>query len=314
MNPLVLLAGAIRYETSGKNKLLTLERLNETLNNISQKIQNAESQATLEYDGLIFVWCGYGNDQTGTFITSDGKQKYWNDIIKIYEIVTTNYLIKKTMSKCEYIGVCKKKNEYYICEKKMMFGKLFFFKVKPKQLYVATFCVDNLLKNAICVVVSFIVQTQYGALKGIVTTMGREFLAVPYATPPVNDLRFAAPQPVKPWNGTYLAQTQLPGCMQSCSSPWWLCPAVKSEDCLYLNIFTPLPTEGHDEKVPVLIFIHGGSFIMYYAGAIVGNATRVANLTNTVFVVINYRLGAFGYYYNEDLGLSGLKKKKKKKN
>ncbi len=44
---------------------------------------------------------------------------------------------------------------------------------------------------------------------------------------------------------------------------------------------------------------------MYYAGALVGNATRLANLTNTVIVLINYRLGAFGYYYNRDLGLTG---------
>ncbi|ETO11258.1 hypothetical protein RFI_26119 [Reticulomyxa filosa] len=115
INPLVLLAGTIRHKTSNKSlnsvkrdmielkhlfakrdgytvistydnddnssEILTLERLNKTLSN--------EFQDITTYDGLIFIWCGYGNDQTGTLTTSDDKHKHWNEIVNMYETITT---------------------------------------------------------------------------------------------------------------------------------------------------------------------------------------------------------------------------------
>eukprot|EP01084_Bolivina_argentea_P008269 15480_1 len=151
-----------------------------------------------------------------------------------------------------------------------------------------------------------IVTTQYGKLQGVLTGEGREFLKVPYATPPIGDLRWQPPQLPKSWNGTRDATQQMPGCYQSPCGPWFLCPKVRSEDCLYMNIYTPFINESNpNEKLPVFMFIHGGSFIHYYGGAYVGNSTTLANLTNTIAVLINYRLGSFGYYYNERLNLTG---------
>ena len=150
-----------------------------------------------------------------------------------------------------------------------------------------------------------IVTTKYGKLQGVITGEGREFLKVPYASPPINDLRWKEPQPLQSWNGIRDATTQMPGCYQSCGSPWYLCPKIKSEDCLYMNIYTPFIQNNSSSLLPVFLFIHGGSFIHYYGGAYVGNSTTLANLTNTIACLINYRLGAFGFYYNEDLNISG---------
>ncbi|ETO06956.1 hypothetical protein RFI_30436, partial [Reticulomyxa filosa] len=109
MSPLALLAGTIRHETSDKKlngvkrdmielkkymniiKLLRLDRLNKIIDDALQEVQNAELLSTSKYDGLIFVWCGYGCDETGTLITSDDKYKHWNAIVNVYEDITPRF-------------------------------------------------------------------------------------------------------------------------------------------------------------------------------------------------------------------------------
>ncbi|ETO04489.1 hypothetical protein RFI_32908 [Reticulomyxa filosa] len=121
MNPLILLAGTMRDEKDNKelnnlkdylkkrykytimstydnddcaSELLTLDRLNKTLSDASQKIREAQTQTTSAYDGLIFIWCGYGDDQIGTLMTSDGKYKHWNEIADVYEDITLGFMEK----------------------------------------------------------------------------------------------------------------------------------------------------------------------------------------------------------------------------
>eukprot|EP00731_Ephydatia_muelleri_P030401 Em0021g924a len=103
-----------------------------------------------------------------------------------------------------------------------------------------------------------------------------------------------------------------PGCPQSvpCGLPLssFLCPPVIQEDCLYLNVFTPLDAMP-GSNYPVMFFIHGGNFLRGYSGGQLYDGQYIANTTSTVVVTANYRLGAIGYLvYGDSLkGNYGLK-------
>lgn len=135
-------------------------------------------------------------------------------------------------------------------------------------------------------------NTKYGILRGV---PGRNpdntvFKGVPYAKPPVGELRFAPPQECDPWKGEWICDRYQASAIQKLRHH----PDVKelSEDCLYLNIWTP--ANGPDEKLPVLFWIHGGGFI---AGT--GNTDEfdgeALNGQGVILITINYRLGALGY-------------------
>ena len=135
------------------------------------------------------------------------------------------------------------------------------------------------------------VPTAQGSLRGTVSENAREFLGVPYAAPPVYDLRFAPPAPPKPWQGVRPATAQAPACIQFQPSGVTNNQAA-SEDCLYLDVYTP-PGAQPGDKLPVVFWMHGGGNTQG-TGVIYGGQ-RFATLTNSVFVSINYRLGAFGW-------------------
>lgn len=132
------------------------------------------------------------------------------------------------------------------------------------------------------------VRTSGGLVTG--TTLGAEqaYLGIPYAAPPVGALRWQPPAPAAPWSGILHATQYAPHCAQT-ASPFGV--ASTSEDCLYLNVFTPLhPKFG--ERRPVMVWIHGGAFVVgesdgYDPVRLVGRDVDV--------VTINYRLGALGF-------------------
>lgn len=151
-----------------------------------------------------------------------------------------------------------------------------------------------------------IVQTPSGAVRGLVFDTHRLFQAVPYATPPVGKLRWEHPQPVAPWHPKVLNGTaQAPGCPQKCwgDEPPHICPPKISEDCLYMNIWTPRAAETEKELVPVIIFLHGGNFHDGYTGGIeIGggllyDGSAFVENTGQIMVVINYRLGNWGFLH-----------------
>jgi para-nitrobenzyl esterase len=130
------------------------------------------------------------------------------------------------------------------------------------------------------------VMVQGTTLQGTVASDHREFLGVPYAAPPTENLRFKPPQPSTAYSGGTIDATQFhDACPQA--GPGSVQPS--SEDCLYLNIYTPLK----EKKLPVMVWIHGGGFVNG-AGSIYDGAT-LAKKGNVIVVTINYRLAAFGF-------------------
>jgi para-nitrobenzyl esterase len=99
-----------------------------------------------------------------------------------------------------------------------------------------------------------------GQLQGVVADGVASFKGIPFAAPPVGDLRWAAPQSAKGWTGIKKADAYAPGCMQDPGMSKMMGASVNvSEDCLYLNLWTAAKTAG--EKRPVMVWIHGGAFV-----------------------------------------------------
>lgn len=129
-------------------------------------------------------------------------------------------------------------------------------------------------------------------------------MAVPYAMSPQNSSRWKPPAAAVSWSPYVLqALYDPPGCLQICGPtemPPHVCPPRISEDCLFLNVWTPRLSE-ISEPLPVMLFIHGGAFKTGYAGGIDGgivyDATVLTNRTRAIVVAINYRLGSLGFLY-----------------
>ncbi|XP_055365742.1 carboxylesterase 1E isoform X2 [Betta splendens] len=162
------------------------------------------------------------------------------------------------------------------------------------------------------------VHTELGSLRGqYVSVKGKEtgvhaYLGVPFAKPPVGPaLRLAAPQPVEGWEGVKDATQQPPMCVQHKQQVLdilerfgGMFPDVPdvSEDCLYLNIYTPA-NRAHDAKLPVMVWIHGGGFAFESASMYDGSA--LAAYQDVVVVLIQYRLGLLGFLSTGDQHMPG---------
>lgn len=142
-------------------------------------------------------------------------------------------------------------------------------------------------------------QTGNGILEGINESGIKVFKGVPFAAPPVGNLRWAAPQPVQKWDGIRKADEFGPNPMQENVFGDMMFGTKKmSEDCLYLNIWTPAKTM--DEKLPVFIYFNGGGLM---AGS--GSEPRYAGLSmarrGIVAITANYREGIFGFFAHPQL-------------
>jgi para-nitrobenzyl esterase len=130
----------------------------------------------------------------------------------------------------------------------------------------------------------------------------REYLGIPFAAPPVGDLRWKAPQPVMPWQGARAADRFSPACMQrqypANSSSWNRGLIVTSEDCLYLNVWTPAASAS--EKLPVMVWIYGGGGTNGSSAEPIYDGNEIAK-KGVVVVSMNYRVGAFGWMAHPDL-------------
>ena len=136
-----------------------------------------------------------------------------------------------------------------------------------------------------------IIKIEGGKVEGTVENGIKVFKGIPFAAPPLGDLRWKDPQPVKPWEGILKTDKFAPGCMQPQK-------IEQSEDCLYLNVWTTANSD--KEKLPVMVWIHGGGFSM---GAPLEPTYWGQELTHkgVIFVSIAYRLGVLGFFAHPDL-------------
>lgn len=141
-------------------------------------------------------------------------------------------------------------------------------------------------------------QTPLGALRGQNDGVVESFKGVPYAAPPVGELRWKPPVAQAPWAGVRTAAAYSPACLQP-SSPIAFYkddPPSQSEDCLYLNVWAPVGAA----KAPVIVWIHGGSLMLGTASSPHHDGRALA-AKGAVVVTINYRLGVFGYLAHPEL-------------
>lgn len=138
-----------------------------------------------------------------------------------------------------------------------------------------------------------LVTTRNGVLRGTVNGDGRQFLGVPYAEPPTGERRFRPPRPVSSWRGVRDARRQGAICPQSVPL------GLAGEDCLVLNVHTPPAARSRSRKLPVMVWIHGGAYIL---GSGAGyDPTPLVKAGEVIVVSVNYRVGPLGF-----LALPGL--------
>jgi len=151
------------------------------------------------------------------------------------------------------------------------------------------------------------ISTEAGVVSGKTNSDGTVsiFMGVPFAAPPTGDLRWKPPQPPVKWEGVKECVTPSASAMQSPPNPFmmwtkeFMAPLEPlSEDCLYLNIWTPAKSTG--EKLPVMVWIHGGAFTGGSGTVPLYDGEEICK-KGIVYVTINYRLGVFGFLAHPEL-------------
>jgi para-nitrobenzyl esterase len=166
--------------------------------------------------------------------------------------------------------------------------------------------------------VTDVIEIEQGQLTGVYNKdhSARVYAGIPYAKPPIGDLRFKEPQKADGWDGIRAFDHFGPMAMQQRDSVWfdslshilgWHDYEIKlgdeyveevSEDCLYLNVFTP--AEKSEELLPVIFYVHGGSLTTGHSSYSEYRGEDLAK-KGVIFVNFSYRLGVFGYYAADDL-------------
>ncbi|XP_072488379.1 liver carboxylesterase 1-like [Notamacropus eugenii] len=176
---------------------------------------------------------------------------------------------------------------------------------------VLCFCLDLLFQGQHAS--TSVVHTQYGKVQGKPASLKgfnkpvQVFLGIPFAKPPLGSLRFTPPQPPEPWDYVKITTTYPPMCTQDPAGGQLFSDLFTnrnekiflrmSEDCLYLNIYSPADLT-KKMKLPVMVWIHGGGLLTGAASSYDGLA--LSTLENVVVVTIQYRLGIFGFYSTGD--------------
>ena len=152
-----------------------------------------------------------------------------------------------------------------------------------------------------------VVKTDYGLLKGYISNDVMVWKGVPYAKAPVDGLRWKAPQAPSRWQGIRDATKPANKCTQLKTTDDWIRTGVvdadSSEDCLYVDIYRPARPAFHHEKLPVYVWIHGGS--NNFGSAMQYDGSALADRSNVVVVVVQYRLGPLGWLYHPSIQTGG---------
>ena len=148
-----------------------------------------------------------------------------------------------------------------------------------------------------CALAQGVVSTSGGVVRGTVNGGAAAFLGIPYAAPPVGELRWREPQAAAAWEGVRDGSAFGPVCQQGVPAPWgpytaeFLAAPPMSEDCLTLNLWKP---KGAAKKLPVLVYIHGGGFGGGAGSLPIYDGAKLA-AKGAVVVTINYRVGVLGF-------------------
>ena len=136
------------------------------------------------------------------------------------------------------------------------------------------------------------VTTKSGDVAGVTRGGVAAWKGIPFAAPPVGDLRWQPPQPAESWTGVRQATDFGPACPQPERGDGGGvgAPSSQDEDCLTLNVFAPAGAA----NLPVMVWIYGGAFRLGYSGAALYDGTEFAK-DGIVLVTINYRLGLLGF-------------------
>ena len=135
-------------------------------------------------------------------------------------------------------------------------------------------------------------KTTAGQVQGEAVDGIGEFKGIPFAAPPVGDLRWKAPQPVQPWQGVRKTVAFGPACMQGPILAQMGSTATVSEDCLYIDVWTP--ADAPTDKLPVIAWIYGGGFNSGATSVPMYDGANFAK-QGVVFVSLSYRVGPFGF-------------------
>lgn len=138
-----------------------------------------------------------------------------------------------------------------------------------------------------------LVMTDKGPVQGTVAGASRIFYAIPYAAPPVGDLRWKPPAPHATWTTPVSAAQPGPACGQLDALTSMSFDTTTSEDCLTVNVWAPKAKTA--QPAPVMVWIHGGSFVIGSGGSPDYDGQALAEATGAVVVTINYRLGPMGF-------------------
>jgi len=139
------------------------------------------------------------------------------------------------------------------------------------------------------------VRTQSGIVEGVVDADVMSFKGIAYAAPPVGELRWKEPRSPGSWDGTRKADAYGNACIQTpgVSAKAGGDPGPLSEDCLYLNVWTPRTQPA--ARLPVIVWIHGGAYV-FGAGGLPGYNGAPLAKKGAVVINLNYRLGALGFF------------------
>ena len=174
-------------------------------------------------------------------------------------------------------------------------GKLFLFAIIAAGITSFNTFIDDL----------GVVKTDAGLVSGVLKDDIHIFKGIPFAAPPVGDLRWKAPQPLQKWSGVKVCDKFSASPMQASPAPFsmwteeFLIPKEPiSEDCLYLNVWTG--AKSSKEKRAVLVWIYGGGFQSGGSACPIYDGEAMAK-KEIVFVSVNYRVGVFGFFAHPEL-------------
>ncbi|HJQ70274.1 MAG TPA: carboxylesterase/lipase family protein [Blastocatellia bacterium] len=163
---------------------------------------------------------------------------------------------------------------------------------------LAALCVLNF--NSAASSANDVVRVEGGQISGTNTDGVRSYKGIPYAAPPVGEMRWRPPQPVRAWEGVRQCTEYGPDCPQAPypqASLYYSPPRTQSEDCLYLNVWTAARA---GEKRPVMVWIHGGALTRGSGATRTYDGAAFAK-KGVVLITINYRLGPLGYLAHPEL-------------